>query len=105
MENKEVFNLIISSILSLIIANIGIKFLKDFSDNLYIGFFTILLGFLVLYFYSYSSQIKANKDEIEKISKENEEIKTIINRNEKLLNTIRDIVLLNKNEQKRIKTN
>lgn len=83
---SKIIFLIINAILSLIIANLG--FLV-FSENKAIGILTILIAFILLYFSFYIYQIRKNEKEIKEL-KEKSEL------NEKVLNSIRDIVILNK---------
>jgi len=50
----------------------------------------------MVYFSSYTSQINENEEKIKDIKEEIENIKNKIELNEKVLNTIKDIVILNK---------
>jgi len=86
MEKKEIFLLISSSILSIILANLGAVV---WNENKIISIITILIAFISIYFVSYIIQIKNNEDKIKEI----EEWK---DSKEELLNTLKDIVILKK---------
>ena len=55
---------------------------------------TIILAFLLLYFYSYISQIRRNKEEIDQVNEDLEKLKNQIVNNEKLLNTLESVILI-----------
>ena len=96
MRLSRIVYLIFSSLISIITINIGIIIIKQTRENLPIGIFAILLGFLVLYLSFYIEQIKDNQDEIRKIKKRMAQIKQNEEVKEKLLNTIKDIIILKK---------
>src|SRR3989344_1878273 len=79
MEKKEIFLLISSSILSIILANLGAVV---WNENKIISIITILIAFISIYFVSYIIQIKNNEDKIKEI----EEWK---DSKEELLNTLK----------------
>ncbi len=87
---------ITSGIISLIPSLVGGEMIKQAKENLFTGILLIILSLVLLYFSYYATEIKENKDKIEsieeKISKFEEDKKI----KEKLLNTIRDIVILEK---------
>ena len=77
---------VINAIFSIILLTLG--FLV-FPENKYIGIITVFIAFILLYFSFYAFQIRKNE---EKIIEEKDKFEL----NEKLLNTIKDIVILNK---------
>jgi len=93
---KEVKYILINAVLSLVISNSGFAILKEFPENIYLGITTILMGFILLYFSFYSFQIKVNQEKIKDIERTIENFESHKTKNEKLLNTIKDIVILNK---------
>jgi len=96
-ENKlNVIYWISSGIMSFIIANLGAIILKKFPGEPYIGILAIILAFLLLYFSFYTFQIKNNQEEIKNLEEEIKNLKLEREVENKLLNTIKDIVLLNK---------
>ena len=95
-ELRQTIWLIISSLVSLIIIEIGGIITLELKDKPIIGVLIILLGFLLIYFSFYSAQIKINKDEIDLIKKKMRELEKQKEIDEKLINKIRDIVILGK---------
>jgi len=83
-------------VISLFLANGGFMFLKDYPEFWPAGISLILTAFVMVYFSSYISQINENKESLERIKKEMERINSEIDLYGKLLNTIKDIVLLKK---------
>lgn len=96
----SIVNVIISAAISIVIIEIGTLMLKELKDRPIIGALIILLGFLLLYFSFYTTQIKTNQDEINDLKEEIEKIKNNEITKEKILNTIKDIVLLNNVKKK-----
>ena len=86
MNKKEIFLLISSSIISIILANLGAIV---WNENKIISVISILMAFTLIYFISYIIQIKTNEEKIKEIE-EWKEMK------EELLNTLKDIVILKK---------
>lgn len=84
--NKKVAGWIGSTILPIILINLGMKI---YGQERYISIITILMGFLLIYFSYYAFQIKNHEKRIENLEEKMEE-------KEELLNTIRDIVILRK---------
>lgn len=95
----NITKVIISAVISIIIIELGALMLKEFTDKPLIGLI-IILGFLLLYFSFYTSQVKTNQDNILELKDEIEKIKDNEIAKEKLLNNIKDIVLLNNVEKK-----
>jgi len=94
---KAVFNIIeviISTIISIVIIDIGAVMLKEFKDKPLIGALIIILGFLLLYFSFYTSQIKTNQDDINDLKEEIKKIKEHEIVKEKILNTMKEIIML-----------
>ncbi len=90
---KKYSVLIASAIFSIIIGSIGGRIIKD---DIWIGLSWILIAFLIVYFSSYFTQIKANEDSIKGIDNKIKEINQYIEIQGKLLNTIKEIVILKK---------
>lgn len=99
LSKKEIFYAIIGVILSLIQTNVGFLLLRDFPERPLLGIATIIFAFLSLYLFSYIFQIRENQKKIEELEKEVERIKTEKEVDEKLLNTIKDIVILDKSKR------
>lgn len=87
---------ITSYILALIISNLGISLIKQKPEFILIGIISIILGFIIVYFTTYMNQINKNEEEISNLFQEMDSLKKNIEINEELLNTIKDIVILNK---------
>ena len=94
MKVSQIVYLIVSAIISFITAYLGALIIIQTKENLLIGILAILLGFLLLFFSFYTLQIKTNQDEINDIKKELNEINKNIKDREKLINTIKDVVLI-----------
>ncbi len=84
--NKKIISWISSSILSIIMVNVGLSVVKE---ETIIGIITILIGFILLYFSYYAFQIRENEKKIKHLE---EWIQT----KEEILNTLKDIVILKK---------
>ncbi len=84
--NKKGIEFITSGIISLILANFGVRII---SQEKYIGIITIIIAFVLLYLSYYSLQIRINEKKIKEIG---EWIET----KEELLNTMKDIIILKK---------
>ncbi len=84
--NKEMIGWIASSIISIILANLGVAIIEK---EKYMGIITIIIAFVLLYITYYALQIKTNEERIKELSawKENKE---------EIINTLRDIVILKK---------
>jgi len=98
--SEEIWFFLLSSIFAFVLANLGGVIIKDFPDKPYLGIITIILAFILVYFCSYILQIRNNKSEIEDLSEEVDKIKRQIEMDEKLLNTIKDIKLLENKKRK-----
>lgn len=85
---------IFGGIFSFVLANYGIISLKKNPDMSLFGIMSIILSFVIVYFLSYISKIGENEEKIEEINKEMIIIKKNNEVNEKLLNTLKDIILL-----------
>ena len=77
---------VINLIFSIILTNLGLFVYKE---NKVMSIITILFALIVLYFSFYIYQIRKNENKINELLDKSE-------LNEKLLNTIKDIVILNK---------
>ncbi|MFA5173922.1 MAG: hypothetical protein WC438_01950 [Candidatus Pacearchaeota archaeon] len=93
MDKTTIYNLF-SYLLSFILANSGIIALRTDPKLWPIGISLVVNGFLVLYFLNHVSTINENAQKIEELKKDNEKINQNIELNEKLLNTLKDIKLL-----------
>jgi c-di-AMP phosphodiesterase-like protein len=87
---KETFSkitfFVINSIFSIILTNLGFF---AYNESKAIGILTIMIAFILLYFSFYAFQIRKNEEKIQQIEEK-------IAMDEKLLNTIKEIVILNK---------
>ncbi len=101
MEIRTIYTLF-SYILSFVLANSGVISFKTNPEFWPIGLSLIVSGFLVLYFLSNISKIKENEEEINNLKKEVKLITQNIQADEKLLNTLKDIILLKKMNKKGI---
>ena len=93
MEFK-IIEWIISGILSIILINLGIA--EIINPNKYTGIIVILISFTLIYISFYAFQIRNNKKEILELKREIKDIEENNHLQQKLLNTIKDIVILNK---------
>jgi len=84
--NKKIISGILSSLLSVIIVNLGLSILNE---KIIIGTIAILIGFIGIYFLYYADQIRSNKNKIE-------DLEEWIQTKEEILNTIKDIIILKK---------
>ncbi len=98
IKNKNIFEMILNSIFSILITNLGIMIIKEFPNYYLIGLTTILLAFLFLYFSYYILEIREHKKRIEHLEDIWKKIDNKIEVDEELLNTLKDIILL-KNEK------
>lgn len=95
VENKaKIIPFLISAILSFSLANFGALVIKEFPENYYLGLSIITIAFIVLYLSDKLIQIKENKDKIKDLEEKFEKIEEKIEIQEKLLNTISDILIL-----------
>jgi hypothetical protein len=95
-SKKNILYTISTCVLLLILTNLGIRIIKDFPERPYLGLTAIILSFLTLYFSSYILDIRNSQSKLDEIEKEIEIIKKEREFDEKLLNKIKDIVLLGK---------
>ncbi len=93
------WEIISNGIVSLVLANIGLVELikKDF----YQAILYIILAITIVIFTNKNSQIKKDEKEIEELKSKIEQIQKKSEIDEKILNTLKDIIFLKKNEQKR----
>ena len=68
--------------------------LKEFKEKPIIGSSIIILGFLLLYFSFYTNQIKKNQDDINEIKEEIKKIRGKVDTQEKILNSLEEIIFL-----------
>lgn len=99
MKIKTIYTLF-SYILSFILANSGIISFKTNPEFWPIGLSFVVSSFLILYFLSYISKISENEEDIASIKKEIGSLKQTYEIDRKLLNTIKNIVLLNNIKKK-----
>jgi hypothetical protein len=85
-------------IFALVLADIGSIGLKKFPEYNLIDFSLIILGFILAYFSNYISKINRNEEEIEEVKGDIKKLKQNLEIDEKLLNTIKDIILLENNK-------
>jgi len=97
---NQTYYFIISALFSIILTNIGIALISDFPEKPLLGIMTIILAFLLLYFSGQILQVKTNEENIRYIQKQIAIIQNTNELNEKVLNTLREIVLL-ENTKKR----
>ena len=91
-----IVNGIISGVISIIIIDIGsVLIINKVDGSSIVGLLIIILGFLLLYFSFYALQIKENQDDIIDLKEEINKIKQDESYKEKLLNRLRDIIMLN----------
>lgn len=95
---KIVSSLIIDYIFPLVILNLGFIIIPK---DLFIGIAIIVLAFLIFYFARNISQIKTNEDSINEIKKELNNFKKEIEIDKKLLNTLKDIILVKSIQNKK----
>lgn len=94
MAKKNWLYTISTWIISLFLTNGGFIAIKEYPQFWPSGISLIVAAFLMVYFSSYTSQINKNKEDISNCQKEIKDIKNKDELNEKVLNTIRDIILL-----------
>jgi len=82
---SKIIYFVINAIFSIILSNFGFIV---FPENRYIGIITVFIAFILLYFSFYAFQIRKNEEKIM-------EMENKLETDEKLLNTIKDIVILN----------
>mgnify|MGYP001617840309 FL=1 len=91
-----IVNGIISGVISIIIIDMGsVLIINKVDGSSIVGLLIIILGFLLLYFSFYALQIKENQDDIIDLKEEINKIKQDESYKEKLLNRLRDIIMLN----------
>ena len=93
-KNFTIIYKIADYIIALVLGNFGLILIKK--EFWPAGVSLIITAFLLLYFSSYTSQINKNEEAIEELEKEITKTKQRVEMNENLLNTIKDIVILNK---------
>ena len=89
---------ILNAIFSLVLANFGILVIRDFPEKPYLGVSIIVLAFLLIFFTDSIFRVRDNTKQIKEISEEIDEIKSKAEFNEKLLNTLKDIILLRRSK-------
>lgn len=92
-DKIKIIPFIISAILSLSLANFGSLVIKEFPENYYLGLSIILISFLVLYLSDKIIQVRENNEKIKNLSENIEIIERKIKIQEKLLNTISNIII------------
>lgn len=95
MVKYKIIPLIAQYALPFAISQFGVLLLKELPKQPYLGILTIILSFILLYFTAYLIQIKENQERIKEIGEEIDKIKQNEEIKEKLLNSIKDIILLN----------
>lgn len=93
MKVKIIYTLF-SYALSLVLANSGVISFKTNPEFWPIGLSFVASSFLILYFLNYLSKINENENNIQNIKEEIQTLKQEIYANEKLLNTIKDVILI-----------
>lgn len=91
-KSKIIF-LIIDLIFAIILTNLGLFVYKE---NKAISVLTILISVVLIFFSFYAIQIKKNEKKIESLEEQIKDINKNIELDEKLLNTLKDICVLNK---------
>ncbi len=86
-------------IISFFLANGGLLAIKEYPQFWPSGISLIVAAFLMVYFSSYTSQINKNKEDIQNCKDDLNKMKSESQLNEKVLNTIKDIVILNKSSR------
>lgn len=102
METKKsnIIYIIITGIFSAALVNLGVVMIKEIRENRWLGILTIILGLLSFFFLFYLLQIKNNQDNIKELNEEINNIKKHEELREKLLNTIKDIIILENKKRK-----
>lgn len=91
-KRKKVIDWVIGGLVSIVLINLGIQ--EIINPQEYAGVITIILALILLYFGFYTYQIKINHNEIINLKTEIGKIKEELEIQQKLLNTIKDIVIL-----------
>lgn len=97
--NKKIVEWVIGGLSGLILANLGIQ--EMIKPTQYTGVITLVIAFVLVYFSFHIYQIKNNEKEIKELKEDNKKIKDKAENQEKLLNTLRDIVILKKMRNKK----
>ena len=95
MNLKTIYTLF-SYGLSFVLANSGLISFRTNPDFWPIGLSFIVSSFIILYFLSYISKINENEEGLIDVKKDINELKQNTEIDRKLLNTIKDIILLQK---------
>lgn len=91
---NKIVSFFISAAFSAIEGIVGTYLLKEFPENIWLGLGFWILAFVNLYFSYYIIEIREHKDAIENLKKEIKETKERRELDEKVLNTLRDIITL-----------
>ena len=87
---------ILTALFSLVLANFGALVIRDFPEKPYLGIAIIVLAFLLIFFADAIFRIKDNTKQIKEIVDKVENIDRNLELDEKLYNTVKDIVLTRK---------
>ena len=93
---KNIIYTISTGILSVILFNLGYGLYKEFPDQPYLGITIAITAILAVLLLFYTTQIKTNQAKIKKLEEKMDRFESDKDMSEKLLNTIKDIVILNK---------
>ena len=87
---------ILSSMFSIVLANFGTLVINDFPEKPYLGISIVILSFLLIFFADSLFRIRENTKKIRDLDQEVINIKQDKEVHEKLLNSLKEIVLLRK---------
>ena len=92
---KNTIYTISTGILSVILLNLGYELYKEFPTQPYLGITIAITSILAVLLLFYTTQIKTNQGKIKNLEERIDKFEESNDTNEKLLNTIKDIVVLN----------
>tara|TARA_Y100000034_G_C6617755_1_gene269203 strand:+ start:38 stop:355 length:318 start_codon:yes stop_codon:yes gene_type:complete len=93
-STRNIAQLLITSILPAILVFVGTRLINTIPEQPYIGGSVILIAFLSLYFSFYALKIRDNEKNLREINEKMIKMQKETEINEKLLNSLRDISLL-----------
>ncbi len=96
VDKKKIISFIATTILSIVLINFGIAIIKKFPEDMYIGIVSVIIGFVLFYFSIYAPQIQKNELDIKDLEKRIQKLEEDYILDKKLLNTLKDMIILNK---------
>ena len=82
--------------MSIALINFGVAIIKKFPEDMYVGIISVIIGFVLFYFSIYTPQIQKNELDIKDSEKRIQKLEEDYILDKKLLNTLKDMVILNK---------